>query len=481
MRGLVWVAAALAWSGAALAQSSAPPPSQKPVQDPTSSVQDGFFADAPQVGGTVVPAPGGSFLPPIVLARAPGVVRNADAAAQAAAPGIPLPAAKAVGQAFKPVEFGKLVVRLDVGEPFFVVQAGPACANVKTLTYPGGVSDYKLPGAKEAFHDELVKAGLAVAGDPNDLFDASTVSADYVISGIATGFHEEVCSPNPEGDAATIQKGKMHLAVEWELYSRLEKRVLATVTTSADYRIDDAVSGGGNVMAERVFELNLRQLAAAPELRQVLAGRPLAADELVRPDPQPPIYLSGELAARPHGVQSAVGSVVLVRRGAGEGSGFLVSKDGYIVTAAHVVGDETEVKVRWSDHQETDGHVVRVSRGRDVALIKTDPRGRDPLPLATGPLQPGQTVYAIGALLGEQNQGTVTRGIVSATRTMHGFSYIQSDVNVGPGDSGGPLLDEQGRVAGVTVSSVRIQEASQGINYFVPVADVLSFLSLEPR
>jgi serine protease Do len=362
-----------------------------------------------------------------------------------------------------------------------VVQSGPACATGKTLTYPGGVSDYKLPGAKEAFHDELVRTGLAVAGDPNDLFDTGATSADYVISGIATQFREEVCSPNPNGDAATIQKGRMHLAVEWQLYSRLEKQVLATVTTSADYQIDDAVSGGGNVMGIRVFELNLRQLAASPELRRVLAGRPLAADELVRPEPQPPIYLQGALSAQPHGVQAAAGSVVLVRRGAGEGSGFLVSRDGYIVTAAHVVGDETEVKVRWPDHQETDGHVVRSSRGRDVALIKTDPRGREPLPLSTAPLQPGQTVYAIGALLGEQNQGTVTRGIVSAARTIHGYSFIQSDVNVGPGDSGGPLLDEQGRVTGVTVSSIRIQEANQGINYFVPAADVLSFLSLEPR
>jgi S1-C subfamily serine protease len=479
MRSFALVAAALAWSGVALAQTASPP-SQKPAGDPAASVESGFYADAPQVGGTVVPAPGASSLPPILLPRPPGVTQNAGASSPGTA-AIPLPPDKASGQAFKPVEFGKLVVRLDVGEPFFLVQSGPTCLTAKTLTYPGGVSDYKLPGAKEAFHDELVRAGLAVAGDPNDLFDAGAASADYVISGIATQFREEVCSPNPTGDAATVQKGRMHLAIEWQLYSRLEKQVLATVTTSADYQIDDAVSGGGNVMAIRVFELNLRQLAASPELRRVLAGRPLAADELVRPESQPPIYLAGALSAQPRGVQAAADSVVLVRRGAGEGSGFLVSRDGYIVTAAHVVGDETEVKVRWPDHQETDGHVVRVSRGRDLALIKTDPRGREPLALSTAPLQPGQAVYAIGALLGEQNQGTVTRGIVSATRTLHGYSFIQSDVYVGPGDSGGPLLDDQGRVTGVTVSGIRIQEASQGINYFVPAADILSFLALERR
>jgi S1-C subfamily serine protease len=387
---------------------------------------------------------------------------------------------KTSAQEFKPVEFGKLVVRLQVGYPFFIVQQGPACVKTKTLTYPGGVSDYKLPGAREIFHDELVASGLAVAGDPNNLFETAA-SADYVISGIATEFQQEVCSPNAVGDAALIQKGMMHMTIEWQLYSRLQKQVLATVRTRADYQLDEAVSGGGNVLAAKAFELNVRQLAVAPEIRAVLAGRPLAENEKIEPTPESPISLAGALSAQPRGVQDSVGSVVLVRRGAGFGSGFLISRDGYILTAAHVVDEATTVRIRWADRTETEAQVVRVSKGRDVALLKADSHGRAPLAMFRGVVAPSTTVYAIGAPLDQDLQGSVTRGVVSAVRVLHGYSYVQSDVSISPGNSGGPLIDEQGRVVGLAVLGARIQNAPQGVNLFVPTNDAIAFLSLELR
>ena len=82
--------------------------------------------------------------------------------------------------------------------------------------------------------------------------------------------------------------------------------------------------------------------------------------------------------------------------GSGSGSGVLLSDDGYVLTNAHVVGDEKEVRVRWSDGIEKVGQVIRVSKTRDVALIKTDPRGRPPVPIRHGTLDPGQRVFAIG-------------------------------------------------------------------------------------
>jgi hypothetical protein len=136
------------------------------------------------------------------------------------------------------------------------------------------VSDYRIPGLKAAFHDELVKAGLTVRRDVADPSATSKAQAEDLISGTAVALHQEVCSPHPVGDAASIQKGRMHLAIEWRLYSRLEQDVVATATTSADYQIDDAVPGGGDVLAIRAIRLNLRQLAASPEIRRALAARP---------------------------------------------------------------------------------------------------------------------------------------------------------------------------------------------------------------
>jgi S1-C subfamily serine protease len=469
---LVLAAAAMAFSGAAFAQT-APAPSQKP---PTPGVAD----SVPKIAGTVAPQGEPPFFPP--LEPQTGVAADKTPSVHApGASGAPKAAVKAAPQEFKPVEFGKLVVQLQVGDAFFLEQQGPACFTSKTLTYSGGVSDYKLPGLKEAFDDEFTSAGLKVAGDPRNLFESTGGAAEYVIAGIASEFHQEVCSPNPLGDAAIQQKGKMHLAVDWQVYSTLERKVVLTVHTSADYAIDAPVSGGGNIMANKVFGLNARQLAASDELRALLAGKPLAEGELIKPKSETPIYLDGALSAQARGVDAEIGSVVVVRSPIGLGSGFLVSKDGYILTAAHVVRDATSVKIRWSDKEETAGQVVRISKGRDVALIKTDPRGRDPLALRRDAPPPGATVFAIGAPYGQELQGTVMRGVLSATRVIQGYSFIQSDVAVNHGNSGGPLLDEQGRVIGICDAGITANQAQQGLNFFVPVGDALDFLSLQPR
>jgi S1-C subfamily serine protease len=180
-------------------------------------------------------------------------------------------------------------------------------------------------------------------------------------------------------------------------------------------------------------------------------------------------------------IADAVGAVVLVLSGGGHGSGFLVSTDGYLMTAEHVVGSDKYVKIRWSDGLEGVGEVIRTDKRRDVALIKTDPRGRQPLALRREAPQPGDTVFAIGAPIDPKLQNTVTRGVVSANRIMDGFSFIQSDVTVDPGNSGGPLLDEQGRVLGFTDRGLRSAEAPTGLNFFVPIDDALRFLSAEPQ
>lgn len=136
------------------------------------------------------------------------------------------------------------------------------------------------------------------------------------------------------------------------------------------------------------------------------------------------------------------------------------------------------MKVRWPDGVETLGKVLRRDRGRDVALIQADPRGRTPLNLRRGGLQTGETVYAVGTPLSSQFQGTVTKGVVSANRVYNGFAYIQSDVSVNPGNSGGPLLDENGAVIGVTVAAIRPADQPTGINLFIPIGEALDFLNV---
>jgi S1-C subfamily serine protease len=228
------------------------------------------------------------------------------------------------------------------------------------------------------------------------------------------------------------------------------------------------------------FASNVRALAENAGFRTALNAPKAFTQGFVVPGQQSKIVLNGSLKAPARPVADAVGSVVTIMTGTGSGSGVLVSDDGYMLTNAHVVGDDKEVRVRWSDRIETLAQVVRVAKDRDVAIIKTNPRDRMPLAIKRGAVMPGQRVYAIGSPKGETFQGTVSSGIVSANREINGLRYIQSDTTVSHGSSGGALLDETGAVIGLTDLGIQ-NDGPAGLNLFIPIGDAMDFLSLERR
>lgn len=139
-------------------------------------------------------------------------------------------------------------------------------------------------------------------------------------------------------------------------------------------------------------------------------------------------------------------------RGQGLGSGFIISADGYILTNAHVVADSDEVTVRLADAREFKGKIVGVDARTDVALLKVPATGLPAVTLGNSEnLKVGEWVAAIGSPFGFVN--TITAGIVSAKgRSLPDESFvpfIQTDVAVNPGNSGGPLLNLKGEVVGI--------------------------------
>ena len=137
----------------------------------------------------------------------------------------------------------------------------------------------------------------------------------------------------------------------------------------------------------------------------------------------------------------------------GVGSGFIVSPDGYIVTNAHVVDGAKTVTVKLTDRREFTAKVIGADPRTDIALIKID--AKKPLPALdlanTPPARQGEWVVAIGSPFGFEN--SVSAGIVSGVhRALPGGQmtpFIQTDVAVNPGNSGGPLLNAAGQVVGV--------------------------------
>jgi len=160
----------------------------------------------------------------------------------------------------------------------------------------------------------------------------------------------------------------------------------------------------------------------------------------------------------------------------GLGSGFIVSSDGYIVTNAHVIENADDIKVRLTDKRELHAKVVGVDVRSDVAVIKVEASNLPVVKIGDShKLRPGEWVVAIGSPYGFAN--TVTAGIVSATSrenltqdpNMDAVPFIQTDVAVNPGNSGGPLINMRGEVVGINSQIFSRTGAFAGISFAIPI------------
>jgi len=156
----------------------------------------------------------------------------------------------------------------------------------------------------------------------------------------------------------------------------------------------------------------------------------------------------------------------------GEGSGFIVSPDGYIFTNAHVVANAKIVTVKLTDRREFQAKVIGQDEKSDVAVVKIDAKNLPTVKLGDPrQLRVGEWVIAIGAPFGFEN--TVTAGIVSAKgRTLPDGSYvpfIQTDVAINPGNSGGPLFNLRGEVVGINSQIYSRTGGYQGVSFSIPI------------
>jgi serine protease Do len=152
------------------------------------------------------------------------------------------------------------------------------------------------------------------------------------------------------------------------------------------------------------------------------------------------------------------------------GSGFIIDKEGYVVTNNHVIEDADQIKVKLGDEKEFDAQVIGRDASTDLALLKI--KSAHDLPLVklgdSAQLKVGQWVVAIGSPFGLER--TVTAGIVSAKGRVIGSGpyddFIQTDASINPGNSGGPLINLKGEVIGINTAIVA---SGQGIGFAIPI------------
>jgi S1-C subfamily serine protease len=158
----------------------------------------------------------------------------------------------------------------------------------------------------------------------------------------------------------------------------------------------------------------------------------------------------------------------------GQGSGFIIDKEGHILTNYHVIADARQIEVTLHNRKKYRATIVGTDRSHDLAVIQIKAPDLTPMVLGdSGNLQVGQKVYAIGNPFGLA--GTLTRGIVSSIRQVQepdGMTIdeaIQTDASINPGNSGGPLLNMHGEVIGINTMIASNVGQSAGIGFAIPV------------
>jgi S1-C subfamily serine protease len=162
--------------------------------------------------------------------------------------------------------------------------------------------------------------------------------------------------------------------------------------------------------------------------------------------------------------------------GQATGSGFVIDEEGHIVTNQHVVDGAQSVQVEFSDGTEVDAEILGTDPSTDIAVLDVDRPSSELTPLSfasTGSLEVGDPVIVLGSPFGLE--GTLTTGVISAVgreiQSPNGFTIenaVQTDAALNHGNSGGPVLDTQGRVVGVAAQIRSESGGSDGVGYAVP-------------
>ncbi|WP_285608903.1 S1C family serine protease [Geothrix edaphica] len=269
-------------------------------------------------------------------------------------------------------------------------------------------------------------------------------------------------------------KGDVSLEAKWALLNPKTQKVVGEFTSTGSF-----------VMPTRDMHWAKIVDAGIDSLVSNLFLQPSFKEALVAPLPSGPAQ--AEAAFTFPAVQALAGgtvknsaliqaAVVTVETGSRTGTGFYISRDGHLLTANHVLGNSKLVKIKTATGRVLPGEVLSCDPKRDVALVKTAAIPFDPLPIRAGDPGTGEEVFAIGSPLGDTFNGSVTRGVVSGFRDAPGGRFLQSDVSILPGNSGGPLVDAAGYVVGIADLATGLKGGN--MNFFIPAAEALTKLSI---
>ena len=407
------------------------------------------------------------------------------------------------GKNTKTIELFKITSRVSRGTHIGKIGEGWGCIYIGKMVWKSGRANVADEEVKSIFVEELKRFNYNVIGDPDNLFDNKSGRAMYRVGAVITNIRWDVCFLAGYLDGWSSGSTYVELDVEWQVYNALDKKTvykcMSTGQGKTDFSARDTDQGFQQALAHAV-----RGLMADKGFYSLVSGEKNEKKQGGPSDPpmgglidEPQDTSSrGNTSSAPDSpaggvtvskskttpISDIAKSVVVIQTPGGHGSGFFIDNQGHIITNQHVVEDEETVRVVLQNRTKVEGRVLARDAKRDVALVKVDsqpgvPLGA-PLGVRLGDLPIGTDVLAIGAPGDMGMQGSVTKGIVSSYRFVEKQRMLQSDVAVFGGNSGGPLVDAQGRVVGICQSGMT---ASQGFNFFIPFDEGLDKLNVSAK
>ncbi len=427
----------------------------------------GLVSAPPPAGPAPARPPSTQTVPPQTELRevAPGQATRQPTAAQ-----------RAFGQGTQPLRLVDLTYDIPEGASIGQLQTGSwltSCGAGKTV--PLTRKSFRQPDLdafQTVFSYVAQSRGYKLGGR---IQSKELTAATYLVNARVTAMNWVSCVR--ENSKPPQWSGSGSMSIAWQVMRASDGQVVYSTTTRTDSTLPSGErrTDGLLYLFVTTFGDAVLQLVSTPgfrdAVREATAGdRPRigGADAALLRSPPP---FRGGITAN---MKSILPGVVEIRTPAGAGSGFVVDAAGLILTNAHVVRGTDAVTVGFSDGGTAPGTVVKRDLGRDVALVRVDRKGLRALPIRHGEPILTEKVYAIGSPLGLSQ--TVTEGIVSSYRRQeNGLDMIQATPAISPGNSGGPLLDANGNVVGI---SMLFSVEARSLNFFIPIDSALSFLNL---
>lgn len=395
------------------------------------------------------------------------------------------------GDAKRTFALSKLLSDIDRGERILAFPAG--YDGTYCNMYDGGENVVTYSGSKqflgdwsselgEVFYEALTNKGFSVAGDPTDLFTQATVarSSEYLIGGRITHIAGNFCHLHHWWDGRPLNKysGELEIEVEWSVFNTLTKQVIAKFKSSGVGRQNEKVKDGVYLAFESAFIEAVEGFAQNDTVRKLATGeRITSGGQAVALDQT---AVKNGTVRESFSTDYLQSMVMTIRVGQGHGSGFFIGNEGLLLTNAHVVGSANSVQVVSSNGLEIEGKVIARDTGRDIAIVKSPLKPSSVMHINTSDLAVAQEVYAIGTPMDEGLKSTITKGIISGFRNdpASGLRFIQADVAISPGNSGGPLVDSLGSVVGVSVAKYQ-GGGAEGLGLFIPIQNALEALQIK--